>query len=285
MFIQSFIRAGNCFVFRPFSFSGQHMHPIPFVKSSSTTTTTTEQGIVNTNTNANPPSTTDDTDLGTMVAGIYESIVSSTSSSSATKDHDSSSSSIWTAGDSTSALDHVNSKSSIYCPSCDLVVRDPAHFHGTAHLVSVQSRPPPQRQQQQQQHEEAQGQKQMLEQQQQQQQKDTPAAVTRLELEYGKERAVQLMKKQGWRYGQGLGKTNQGAPYPVTTVWKQDRLGIGHPRTDRRRITHPSISKAKDTKSSKNMLKNPGLVSGKKLAADAKAEANLRTAMLHYMNH
>ncbi|CAO3596382.1 unnamed protein product [Absidia cylindrospora] len=184
--------------------------------------------------------------------------------------------------DGTSALDHVDSNSSIYCASCDLVVRDPAHFHGTAHLVSVQSSPPPspqqrRQQQQQQQHEATQ---QITE---QQQLKDTPAAVTRLELEYGKDRAVQLMKKQGWRYGQGLGKSNQGAPYPVTTVWKQDRLGIGHPRTDRRRITHPSISKSKDTKT--NTLKHPGLVSGKKLAADAKAEANLRTAMLHYMNH
>ncbi|SAL94994.1 hypothetical protein, partial, partial [Absidia glauca] len=103
--------------------------------------------------------------------------------------------------------------------------------------------------------------------------------VTRLEMEHGEDSAMHVMKKYGWRPGEGLGKSNQGARYPVATVWKQDRLGIGHPRTDRRRITHPSISKPLTKGPSP---RSPG---GKKLAADAKAEATLRSAMLHYMNN
>jgi hypothetical protein len=54
------------------------MHPIPFVKSNSTASTTEQDTTKEISTLS---STTNDTDLGIKVAGIYASIVSSTSSS------------------------------------------------------------------------------------------------------------------------------------------------------------------------------------------------------------
>ncbi|KAI8099454.1 uncharacterized protein BX664DRAFT_321279 [Halteromyces radiatus] len=184
--------------------------------------------------------------LGAQVANIYQSIITPTTTAAA----------IQTQKQSIEEKVKKDRRmKTIYCESCDMEVRDPKHFSGTAHLVSIQSSPPSQ--------------------------SISPstkgATLTRLQLEHGQTRALQLMEKQGWRQGQGLGKTNQGQPYPVTTIYKHDRLGIGHPRTDRRRITHPSVTS--------QIGKNKTLIKGKQLVADAKAEATLRSAMLHYMNH
>ncbi|KAI8336970.1 hypothetical protein BC941DRAFT_426261 [Chlamydoabsidia padenii] len=182
---------------------------------------------------------------------MYQSIVSSKSTTAALNKNNQVG---FTSTKTTPSL-----QSSHYCKSCDMVIRDPGHFHGTAHLVSTQHQP---------------------HRVETKNPAPTKTMVTRLELVHGKDPALQLMEKYGWRPGEGLGKSKQGTPYPVTTVWKQDRLGIGHPRTDRRRITHPSISKT-----SSNKGQQRAVISGKKLAVDAKAESALRSAMLHYMNN
>jgi hypothetical protein len=238
------------------------MDLIPFVKSNSSSTETTTHGSEDSTNTSSPLDDNSGDDLGLRVAEIYQSIVALKPSprkpmTNGNPDH---------GGSSTKATSplplEISATLPVYCKSCELVVRDPGHFHGTAHLVSTETPQQPHRH----------GQR--IE-------EPTTAikAVTRLEMEHGEDSAMHVMKKYGWRPGEGLGKSNQGARYPVATVWKQDRLGIGHPQTDRRRITHPSISKPRTKGPSP---RSPG---GKKLAADAKAEATLRSAMLHYMNN
>lgn len=237
------------------------MDLIPFIKSnSSSTEKATQVGEGSANTSA-PVDVKTRENLGLRVAEIYQSIVALKPAQTKTTTN----ANTDLCGSSTEATSsshmEINATSPVYCKSCDLVIRDPGHFHGTAHLVSTET---PQRSPRHGQRiEEA----------------TAIRTVTRLEMEHGEDSAMHVMKKYGWRPGEGLGKSNQGTRYPVATVWKQDRLGIGHPRTDRRRITHPSISKS--------VTKEPSSrsVSGKKLAADAKAEAALRSAMLHYMNN
>jgi hypothetical protein len=239
------------------------MDLIPFVKSNSSSTETTTHNSEDSTNTSTPSDDNSGSDLGLRVAEIYQSIVALKPTPKKTTtddnaDHDGSP----TKATSVFPLE-ISGTLPVYCKSCELVVRDPGHIHGTAHLVSTEIPQQPRR------HgrriEEA--------------TTTTIKTVTRLEMEHGEDSAMHVMKKYGWRPGKGLGKSNQGTRYPVATVWKQDRLGIGHPRTDRRRITHPSISKPL-TKGPSS--RSPG---GKKLATDAKAEATLRSAMLHYMNN
>ncbi|KAI9299278.1 hypothetical protein BJ944DRAFT_274340, partial [Cunninghamella echinulata] len=209
------------------------------------------------------------TKLGIEIAQLYDSIISTPSSSS-----------IITETKLNSFIKKANNaqesikKEDIYCDKCDMIIKDPSHFQGTAHLVSSEREivsptalsavfPTTTGQP-----------------------NDTSLptnTITRLEMEHGKDLAIQLMKKYGWEQGKGLGKNNQGLKYPVTATWKQDRLGLGHPNTVKKKITNKAILPSSSSNS--NSTQQQQQIKGKQLAANAKAESELRTAMLHYMNN
>ncbi|CAO3636351.1 unnamed protein product [Cunninghamella blakesleeana] len=195
-----------------------------------------------------------DNSLGVEIAQLYDSILKIPSTSTTVQTNPTSMSFI-------KEEDTEQSKEAIYCPSCDMKVKDPSHFHGIAHLVSSEkdtdpSQPSPTNTNT----------------------TKSSTTITRLEMEHGQDLALKLMKKNGWDYGQGLGKHNQGEKYPLQATWKQDRLGLGHPNTIKKKITNKSILQPPTTIQQQK-------IKGKQLAANAKAESTLRSAMLHYMNN
>ncbi|KAI8069384.1 hypothetical protein BC940DRAFT_25515 [Gongronella butleri] len=161
-----------------------------------------------------------------------------------------------------------------YCESCAMEVIDPAHYQGMAHLVGRQ---------QQLKDEEAR-QKRRIGSNDVENDENTDQGpdvlVSRLQLEHGQTKALTWMRQQGWRDGAGLGRENQGMRHPVVTTFKQDRLGLGHPQTDRRKVTHPSIAKHTGPQPN-NPMTNTN--SGKSIAAQAKVDAAKRQAMLQYL--
>ncbi|GMT13305.1 hypothetical protein PFISCL1PPCAC_4602, partial [Pristionchus fissidentatus] len=48
----------------------------------------------------------------------------------------------------------------------------------------------------------------------------------------------QLLRKAGWTTDRGLGKERQGQKYPVRTILKRDRAGLGSAGAERARVTH-----------------------------------------------
>lgn len=46
------------------------------------------------------------------------------------------------------------------------------------------------------------------------------------------------MKKEGWDGESGLGPSKDGAKYPVKTVLKRDKLGVGSKRSSKAKVTH-----------------------------------------------
>jgi hypothetical protein len=48
----------------------------------------------------------------------------------------------------------------------------------------------------------------------------------------------QLLKKEGWQHGRGLGANGEGHRYPIATQLKLDRLGLGHQSASKPQITH-----------------------------------------------
>ena len=51
-------------------------------------------------------------------------------------------------------------------------------------------------------------------------------------------RGFQMMLRSGWNPDTGLGSKGQGCQYPVKTILKQDRYGLGSKSTRRPRVTH-----------------------------------------------
>ncbi|KAI7865255.1 hypothetical protein BDF14DRAFT_1036295 [Spinellus fusiger] len=83
----------------------------------------------------------------------------------------------------------------------------------------------------------------------------------------GSNKGFQMLRAQGWQYEEGLGSHGQGRRHPIPTVWKQDRLCIGHEKTGPKAVTH----------SHKTMDR-------KAIALQAKNDTLKRAAMIHYMN-
>ncbi|CAO3613392.1 unnamed protein product [Cunninghamella echinulata] len=252
------------------------MNSISFIKSESETSPFNNDDIKNKEKNDRD----NNTKLGIEIAQLYDSIISTPSSSSIITE---------TKLNTNSFLKKTNNdkgiikKEDIYCDSCDMIVKDPFHFQGTAHLVSSERKivsPTPLS---------ASTLASASASATTQQSNYTllPAnTITRLEMEHGKDLAIQLMKKYGWEQGKGLGKNNQGLKYPVTATWKQDRLGLGHPSTVKKKITNKSILPSSPSNSTSiQQHQQQQQIKGKQLAANAKTESELRTAMLHYMNN
>ena len=51
-------------------------------------------------------------------------------------------------------------------------------------------------------------------------------------------KGFQLLKKEGWDGESGLGPTGTGQKYPVKTVLKRDKLGIGSSTLAKAKVTH-----------------------------------------------
>lgn len=57
-----------------------------------------------------------------------------------------------------------------------------------------------------------------------------------------KNQGYSLLKKQGWKHGEGLGAESQGRKQPIATRLKLDKKGLGHPSAGRLAVTHPYVS-------------------------------------------
>ncbi|KAK6187151.1 hypothetical protein SNE40_005239 [Patella caerulea] len=66
-------------------------------------------------------------------------------------------------------------------------------------------------------------------------------------------RGFQMMLKHGWDKGQGLGSEGQGQKYPVKTVLKRDRHGLGAVAKQKSKVTHFN---AKDLQAVQRVRKN-----------------------------
>ncbi|KAI9029962.1 hypothetical protein CLU79DRAFT_733423 [Phycomyces nitens] len=140
----------------------------------------------------------------------------------------------------------------IYCADCEmdiLVGSYQKHIRGMAHMISRQSQPPPD--------------------------------VLGLN---STNKGFQMLRKQGWRYEEGLGASEQGRRHPIATTFKHDRLCIGHKKTGPKAVTHTwsAIERARMADKPIRNLTKP--LSGKALAAQAQKDAKKRAAMIHYMN-
>ncbi len=92
-------------------------------------------------------------------------------------------------------------------------------------------------------------------------------------------RGFQMLLDGGWNRDRGLGPSGTGRKFPVKTVLKRDRLGLGAPGAEPARVTHrvpevQDISKRKARKSTVVREEN-----GRKRAAAVKQEVNLRLAL------
>lgn len=65
-----------------------------------------------------------------------------------------------------------------------------------------------------------------------------------------------MREKLNWDGERGLGKEQQGRLFPVPTVLKKDRLGVGNPNEDKPRITHTDPAKVNAPIRSKKYQKN-----------------------------
>lgn len=101
----------------------------------------------------------------------------------------------------------------------------------------------------------------------------------------------QMMVKGGWNKDTGLGSEGQGQKFPVKTVLKRDRLGLGSKTDDKAKVTHfgakdtSAIQKAKNNNAVRERTMRQGTASRKarlkKERKDRAWERNLR----HYMSH
>lgn len=143
-----------------------------------------------------------------------------------------------------------NSSDMVKCESCNLHIPVESmgrHIRGTAHMVSAD----------------------MLK---------APDLLFLNEKNVG----FKMLRSQGWEYEQGLGATGQGRRHPIATALKQDRLGIGHPESSRKRVTHTwqQVESQHQKKQRKEVLAKP---SGKQIARAARKESKRRVQMLNYL--
>ena len=103
-------------------------------------------------------------------------------------------------------------------------------------------------------------------------------------------RGYQLLLKGGWDPEGGLGSRKQGQKYPIKTVLKQDRLGLGvsTKETSRPRVTHFSAFDEDAVKSARErsgVLKNEPVQRKKKeIVKAAEKERKWEIKMRRYMN-
>ncbi|ORE06989.1 hypothetical protein BCV72DRAFT_335497 [Rhizopus microsporus var. microsporus] len=92
-----------------------------------------------------------------------------------------------------------------------------------------------------------------------------------------------MLTSQGWKYKEGLGKEGQGRRHPIATVFKQDRLCIGHENSGRKVVTHTHQEIEKKAIERQRKMEEQKKDPGKEIAKKAKAESRKRVAMLHYL--
>lgn len=141
--------------------------------------------------------------------------------------------------------------SMVKCESCNMLIRRGSmtrHIRGTAHMVSAD----------------------ILK---------APDFLVLNETNVG----FKMLRSQGWEYEQGLGAAGQGRRHPIATALKPNRLGIGHPESSRKRVTHTwqQVESQHQKKQRGEVLPKP---SGKQIARAARKESKKRVAMLNYMN-
>lgn len=140
----------------------------------------------------------------------------------------------------------------VWCESCEVVVLQSdykRHIQGTAHMVTSHSNIP------------------------------APDILTLT----GKNIGFKMLQSQGWKYEDGLGPNGQGRRLPIATVFKQDRLCIGHQKRGPKMVTHKYAEIERITldriRKERSQQKDPG----KEIAKKAKAESRSRVALLHYL--
>jgi len=99
----------------------------------------------------------------------------------------------------------------------------------------------------------------------------------------------QMMLKSGWNEDQGLGPAGMGRKFPVKTVLKRDRLGLGSKGSDQARVTHfgpndCSAVKRKKVNSKDKQKSNPRRISRRERLNKEKREKNWERNMRIYMN-
>ena len=103
-------------------------------------------------------------------------------------------------------------------------------------------------------------------------------------------RGYQLLVRGGWDPEGGLGSRKQGQKYPVKTVLKQDRLGLGVPATEtsRPRVTHFSAFDEDAVKSARErsgmLKKEPVRRRKREIVKAAEKERKWELKMRRYMN-
>lgn len=65
-------------------------------------------------------------------------------------------------------------------------------------------------------------------------------------------RGFQMMLRSGWNKEKGLGPEGQGKQFPIKTILKRDRTGLGVPKKEKLRVTH---FQPKDTKAVEHVLR------------------------------
>lgn len=91
----------------------------------------------------------------------------------------------------------------------------------------------------------------------------------------------QMLLKRGWK-GEGLGPDGEGSKYPVKTVLKRDRRGLGQERKDDARVTH---FRSKDPRAVASVWREPTEKTARKrdreknLSREAKRERAIRRAL------
>ncbi|ORX56818.1 hypothetical protein DM01DRAFT_1334380 [Hesseltinella vesiculosa] len=217
------------------------MQPIAFVKCDNSNGKSAHA-------TAQDPATTTEELSGDQVSDLYQSIVMNA--------HSTPPNNAPLLDDTPGALTTY-----LYCDTCEMDITGPEHYQSLAHLIGKQQHGDPLPS--------------LAGSFSPQTKANVEVLVSRLQLEHGKEKALDWMRKQGWQDGQGLGKTNQGAPFALATTFKQDRLGVGHPNTDRRTVTHPSITKTRSVSVTSSTAGS--------IASQTSADAAHRQALLRYM--
>lgn len=143
-------------------------------------------------------------------------------------------------------------KKTVWCESCEMTITEAdykRHIQGTAHMVSRKIECEP---------------------------------VDTLTLG-GSNVGFRMLTSQGWKYKEGLGKEGQGRRHPIATVFKQDRLCIGHENSGRKVVTHTHQEIERKAIERQRKMEEQKKDPGKKIAKKAKAESRKRVAMLHYL--